>query len=71
MSLYRNPADLDHWYIREKNVWMRFPAKVNGWLERRQVTMMDFSHLQPAPLWLAFNTGMPPVKRGRRLPLTT
>ena len=60
MNLYRNPADADHWYTRvSKNVWLRFPAVVNGWMLRRQVTMMNFAGLQPVPRWLAFNTGMP------------
>jgi hypothetical protein len=62
MNLYRNPADLDYWYIRvSKNVWLTFPAKVNGWLERRPVRQRDLSLLQPVPRWLAFNTGMPKV----------
>src|SRR5215472_14388813 len=56
MNLYRNPADLDHWYMRvSKNVWLTFPARVNGGLERRPVWERDLSYLQPVPRWLAFH----------------
>lgn len=59
MNLYRNPADLAHWYVRISGcVWVRFPARVNGWFDRRPVKQIDISLLQPLPIWLAFNTGM-------------
>ena len=65
MTLFRDPTDLDHWYVRVARGWLRFPAGVNGWSAARVVRHLDETHLRPVPVWLAFNTGMP-LKRGRK-----
>ncbi|MGA2148204.1 MAG: hypothetical protein ABSH49_24920 [Bryobacteraceae bacterium] len=59
VQLYRSTRDLQHWFVRIPGTgWVRFPAKVNGWAEHRMVTMFSQQHLNQAPLWLAFNTGL-------------
>ena len=59
MKLFRNAMDLDHWYVPGRGRrWLRFPAKMNGWLERRPVPRKDAMELHEVPLWLAFNTGL-------------
>lgn len=65
MTLFRNVKDLDHWYVPVARGWLRFPARANGWCAARVVRHLDETHLQPVPVWLAFNTGMP-LKRGRK-----
>ena len=59
VRLYRSTTDLQHWFVRIPGTgWARFPAKVDGWAEHRIVTMLSHGHLNPVPLWLAFNTGL-------------
>lgn len=64
MTLFRDPRDLDHWYVRGARGWLRFPAGVKGWFAAQIVRHLDETHLRPVPVWLAFNTGVP-IKRGR------
>jgi hypothetical protein len=59
VQLYRSTSDLQHWFVCiPETGWVRFPAKVNGWSERRMVTILSPHHLNQVPLWLAFNTGL-------------
>ncbi len=59
VKLYRSTKDLQHWFVRIPGTgWARFPAKRDGWAERRMVNMLNHQYLNPVPLWLAFNTGL-------------
>jgi len=58
-KLYRSSSDLQHWFVRLPRAgWARFPAKRGGWAERRPIKIHSHQHLNPVPLWLAFNTGL-------------
>lgn len=57
--LYRSPDHPSHWFVYlGSEGWLMFPAKVNGWLERRTARGFGRERLSPVPLWLAFNTGL-------------
>ena len=59
VRLYRSTWDLQHWFVHIPGPgWTRFPARIDGWADRRLVAMLRHDHLQPVPLWLAFNTGL-------------
>jgi hypothetical protein len=58
VKLYRCPHESQHWFVNIGTGWARFPARANGWAERRRVTMFSQQHLNRVPLWLAFNTGL-------------
>ena len=65
--LYRSTRDLEHWFVYEDAAgWSRFPAKVNGWTERRPVRTICGLELREVPLWLSFNTGLLESTRPRR-----
>lgn len=58
-KLYRSPRELNHWFVHIPGTgWARFPAKIDGWGERRIVTKVSQQLLNRVPLWLAFNTGL-------------
>jgi len=57
-KLYRNPRESQHWVVSLNGCWMRFPAKIGGWGERRGLINLRGQRLQKVPLWLAFNTGL-------------
>jgi hypothetical protein len=58
-KLYRNPSDFSHWLVWSDNSgWSRFPAKFNGWKERRPAPSTDRHQLRRVPLRHAFNTGL-------------
>ena len=64
--LFRNAKDLQHWYVLEDSTrWVRFPARINGWADRRPVLTLYGLDLREVPLWLSFNTGL--VRTPRRL----
>jgi len=66
--LYRSAKDFHHWFVYEDVVgWVRFPAKINGWAERRPVQGLQMLDLREAPLWLSFNTGLLDAGHSRRL----
>jgi hypothetical protein len=59
-KLYRCTKDLEHWYFHNDGMgWVRFPARINGWVDRRPLSTVHGLDLRPVPLWLAFNTGLP------------
>ena len=63
--LYRSSRDLEHWYVFEEFAgWVRFPAKINGWAERRPVRGLSGLDLREVPLRLSFNTGLWEAERG-------
>ena len=66
--LYRCGRDLEHWFVFEDSVgWVTFPAKVDGWAERRPVQSVHGLDLQEVPLRLSFNTGLADAGHSRRL----
>lgn len=66
--LYRSARDLQHWYVFEEPVgWVTFPARINGWVDRRPVRTVSGLDLREVPLRLSFHTGLPAEKRARRL----
>jgi hypothetical protein len=68
VKLYRSTGDLEHWFVQIPGTgWARFPASINGWAERRMVTMQSRQCLSRVPLWLAFNTGLLEAIENRRL----
>jgi len=57
--LYRSGAHPQHWFAYTlASGWVIFPAKVNGWEDRRKASGLDPVHLREVPLWMAFNTGL-------------
>lgn len=59
IKLYRSARDLQHWFVHIPGTgWEQFPAKIDGWAERRLVTVLHYQDLNRVPLWLAFNTGL-------------
>ena len=56
--LYRNPNEPLHWLVWSDEGWSRFPAKINGWLERCPAGIVLRNKLQRVPLQLAVNTGL-------------
>jgi len=57
--LYRSPNEPLHWLLWSEEIgWARFPAKLNGWDERRSLRAVSPEHLHAVPLHLAFNTGL-------------
>lgn len=67
MTLHRNSHDLNHWYVcLSGQSWLKFPARINGWLERRRIPPVDALSVREVPDWLAFNTGMPNIRVQQR-----
>jgi hypothetical protein len=57
--LYRSPYEPQHWLAWSEDLgWSRFPARINGWEERRPAMVVVRQQLQRVPLWMAFNTGL-------------
>jgi hypothetical protein len=56
--LYRSPDEPFHWLVWTDDGWFRFPAKPDGWAERRAATNVSCQVLQRVPLRMAFNTGL-------------
>ena len=67
--LYRSAKDLQHWYVfQESEGWLRLPAKIDGWTERRPVHGLQSLALREVPRWLAFHTGLLETTRCNPLP---
>ena len=60
VRLYRSKTHPHHWvaYV-EGSGWVVFPARENGWEERKPARGLDPLHLREVPLRLAQNTGLP------------
>ena len=57
--LYRSPNEPQHWLVWSEELgWARFPAKIDGWQERRPLNTVSREYLRAVPLHLAFNTGL-------------
>jgi hypothetical protein len=66
--LYRNPNEPMHWLVWCAEFgWSRFPAKINGWNDRRPALQTERKDLRRVPLRLAFNTGLIEAFQQRRL----
>jgi hypothetical protein len=68
--LYRSAKDLNHWFTyMDGSGWMMFPAKVEGWKQRRPIQGLQTLDLREVPLWLSFGTGLLESARNRTLTL--
>jgi hypothetical protein len=68
--LYRSSRDLQYWFVFDDSMgWVRFPARIDGWADRRPVPTVYGLDLREVPLWLSFNTGLPVDRLARRLHL--
>jgi hypothetical protein len=57
--LYRSPDEPQHWLVWSEDLgWSCFPAKINGWDDRRPAGLVLRQRLQRVPLQMAFNTGL-------------
>jgi hypothetical protein len=57
--LYRSSTYLQHWFaFTPATGWVIFPAKMNGWDDRRKAGNLDRVQLTEVPLWMAFGTGL-------------
>ena len=59
LTLYRSSNLLSHWVAYSEHLgWMMFPAKPDGWRDRRPYRG-DATGLMRIPARLGFNTGFP------------
>jgi len=59
MKLYRSSLHPHHWIAYSEAIgWVVFPARFDGWDERRPATGLHPDHLFQIPLRMAFNTGL-------------
>jgi hypothetical protein len=59
MKLYRSAVHPGCWLAYVPGTgWMSFPARENGWAERRPARGLDPVHLREAPLEHAASTGI-------------
>jgi hypothetical protein len=57
VRLFRSPHDSQNWFAFSfKTGWVRFPARVGGWADRRPSSAPDPSF--EVPIERAFHTGM-------------
>jgi hypothetical protein len=57
--LYRSGTHPQHWFAYTLATgWVIFPAKVNGWDDRRKAAGLNPAYLREVPLWMAFGTGL-------------
>lgn len=65
--LYRSPRDFRHWFVYDAVMgWMMFPARIDGWLDRRPLSSLQGLDLLEVPLRLAFGTGLAETASRRR-----
>ena len=59
LKLYRSATHSNYWiaYSAETG-WIMFPAREDGWKERRPVRGLDPVHLREVSMKLAANTGV-------------
>jgi hypothetical protein len=58
-KLYRDLDHHDYWIAWSRNIgWVRFPARPNGWAERKPVVELDALHLREVSLAQAFDTDL-------------
>jgi hypothetical protein len=69
-KLYRDLDHHDYWIAWSANVgWVRFPARPNGWADRKPVVELDTLHLCEVSLAQAFNTDLIEAFRTTFFPL--
>jgi hypothetical protein len=57
--LYRSATHLQHWFaFTPATGWVIFPARENGWEDRRKAVGLAPVRLCEVPLWMAFGTGL-------------
>jgi hypothetical protein len=63
-KLYRSAVHRDHWiaYIPGSG-WLIFPARPEGWEERKPARGLDPMHLREVPLRMAAESGFPSVQK--------
>ena len=60
MKLYRSAIHPGHWLAYGKETgWVIFPARDNGWNDRRPARGLDPVHLRESSPQLAASTGFP------------
>jgi hypothetical protein len=60
VKLYRSSLHPGQWIAHIAGMgWWAFPAKPEGWADRKPARGVDPVHLRQAPLQMALNTGMP------------
>lgn len=60
IRLYTSALHPGYWLANVPGTgWVMFPAKENGWEQRRPARGLDPVHLREVPARLAFHTGMP------------
>ena len=58
--LYRSAKDLEHWFVHDEPTgWVKFPARIDGWADRKAIRTVRGLDLREVPLRLSFNTGLP------------
>ncbi len=58
-KLYRSAIHANYWIAYSGNTgWIMFPAREDGWRDRRPARGIDPVHLREVPMKLAANTGM-------------
>jgi hypothetical protein len=69
IKLYRSASHLEQWVAYGQGIgWVMFPARENGWAERRPARGIDPMHLREAPVRLAANMGLPGSAQSSHLP---
>jgi hypothetical protein len=59
VKLYKSSQHTGQWIAYARGIgWVIFPARANGWEERRNARGLDPMHLREVPLWHALDTGI-------------
>jgi hypothetical protein len=67
-KLYTSAIHRDHWIASVAGLgWFMFPARENGWEERRPARGLDPLYLREVPARLGENAGFPPYGQAREL----
>jgi hypothetical protein len=68
--LYRDLDHHDYWIAWSAKIgWVRFPARPNGWADRKPVVELGALHLREVPLAKAFNSDLIEAFRTTLFPL--
>jgi hypothetical protein len=59
LKLYRSAIHTNQWIAHSPDFgWVVFPARENGWHDRRPARGVDPMYLREVPARMAFNTGL-------------
>jgi len=68
IKLYTSTQHPGQWIAHASGLgWVMFPARANGWDDRRPARGLDPMHVRQVPQWHALNAGLPgtiPDSRG-------